>query len=111
MDAERDQHGRFRPGWCGGPGRPLGEVTQRLREAATRAVPACQVRRVMKRLLEMALDGDIQAARTLLHYLLGPPVPTDVIERIERLETSLGLSKQVNSNRNSDSDPQRHLFR
>lgn len=85
--ADRDARGRFTKGNSGGPGRPPAASVHEHRAALVNAVTPNDVKRVVRVLLDKALSGDIQAARILLDRLLGPPLPVDVIERIEELET------------------------
>ena len=41
-------------------------------------------------MLSLAKGGDVQAAKLLWDRLLGPPVPVDVLERLEALEERIG---------------------
>jgi hypothetical protein len=49
------------------------------------AVKPGDVQAVIARMLELAREGDTQAARLLLDRVLGPPIPADVWEEIETL--------------------------
>lgn len=81
--AGRDQAGRFRPGQSGNPaGRPKGA-----RHVALRAVETIgeeNAEALMRRAVELALDGDVQALRILLDRLYpvrrGRPVNFDLGE-------------------------------
>jgi hypothetical protein len=82
----RDARGRFTPGCPPGPGNPYAGRVARLREAGWDSVKPAEVKQVYRKLLALALAGDVQAARLLLDRLLGPPVELDLLERIETLE-------------------------
>jgi hypothetical protein len=47
------------------------------------------MRRIIRKLVELALAGDVGAAREVLQRCLGPAVEIDLIERLERLEAAL----------------------
>jgi hypothetical protein len=44
---------------------------------------------MVKKLLDQAKAGDVQAAKLVIERCLGPAVPADIIERLEELETSM----------------------
>ena len=67
----RDERGRFAKGNPGGPGNPLARRAQELRTAAMGAVTADDMRGVIRRLVDMAKEGDVQAARLVLERTLG----------------------------------------
>ena len=89
----RAQNGRFLPGNPGGPGNPFAGKVAKLREAGWRAVKPAEVRKVYRKLLDLALSGDVPAARLLLDRLLGPCVEADLIDRLERLEEAVNNSQ------------------
>ncbi len=78
--------GRFAPGWKGGPGTPYGRAVARLRAAMMEEVTADDLRRIVRVLVNLALKGDIAAAKEVLARCLGPYTETDLIERLEELE-------------------------
>lgn len=65
--------GRFAPGWKGGPGSGLSRRQYELRKELVEAQTPEYVRAVGKKLLKLALDGDVQAARVWLEYVVGKP--------------------------------------
>lgn len=85
----RDAQGRFAPGNRAAKGNPLARKAQSLRSAMFDAVSAADLRAVVKKLLELAKAGDVQAARLVFERCLGPVMPVDVLERLEALETLL----------------------
>ena len=67
----RGRNGRFLPGNPGGPGNPQAARVAQLRAATLAAVTPAQMKRVMRSLVEKAIDGDVAAARLLLERCLG----------------------------------------
>jgi hypothetical protein len=86
---DRDARGRFAPGNAGGPGNPLGGQVARLRAALIEAVTEDDMAAIARKLIEMAKGGDVTAIRELLTRVLGRPLETDLIERMERIEARL----------------------
>jgi hypothetical protein len=70
---ERDANGRFVKGNGGGPGRPKKEREQRYLEITLSACSFSDWRKIIKRAVADALDGDHQARSFLANYLVGPP--------------------------------------
>lgn len=60
-----------------GRGNPLNAKAQRLRAACLGAVSSSEVRAVVKKLVAMAVEGDVAAARLVLSYTLGKPADFD----------------------------------
>ena len=70
----RDTGGRFRPGYRGGPGRPRGcTKAEHLRRSLIDSVTPEHVKAVALKLYELALDGDVAAARCFLDHAVGRP--------------------------------------
>jgi hypothetical protein len=70
----RSNNGRFVPGNPGGPGRHRGcQQAEVLRRALLDSVTAEQVVAVARKLHEMALGGDVSAARCFLDHAVGRP--------------------------------------
>ena len=95
QSGDHDKRGRFAAGNAAARGRkhPHAEVVAKLRSAMLRAVTAGEVRQVMKRVVQIALEGEpdlaLKAATLLFSRTLGDPVPADVLERLEQLEGQL----------------------
>jgi hypothetical protein len=85
----RAASGRFAPGNPGGPGNPHGARTARLRAELLKTVTPADVKRVVKTLVALATQGDVQAAALLLGYACGkpaqaePPEPVQVEPQVE----------------------------
>lgn len=74
----RDDKGRFVPGHPGGPGNPFARACARLRSAMMSAVSEKDIREIVARLVWLAKDGDLAAAKLILTYTVGrPPDPID----------------------------------
>ena len=82
----RDASGRFTKGNPGGPGNPTAKKVAALRFALYRAVSEEDVDAIIRKLVEQARAGDLQAAREVLLRTLGRPLEADILERLERLE-------------------------
>lgn len=82
----RQPDGKFGRGNRCAVGNPLGPLVQRLRVAMLKAVKPRDIRDIARTLLELAKRGNLEACRLLLDRCLGPPLPADVLERLERLE-------------------------
>jgi hypothetical protein len=83
----RGSGGRFAKGNAGGPGNPHARKVAQLRSALLQAVSGRDLKAIVKKLLEQAKGGDVQAAKLVIERCLGPAVPADIIERLEELET------------------------
>jgi hypothetical protein len=74
-NAGRDENGQFTAGNKGGPGNPFGRKVALLRKALIDSVTAQDIQDVATRLLALAKEGDVQAAKLLLAYAVGKPQP------------------------------------
>lgn len=86
-DNGRDARGRFATGNKAGRGNPLNQRTQQIRAALLRAITPQAIEKAAKKLLRQAMEGDRLAFAELLDRTIGRSVQTDVMERLERLET------------------------
>ncbi len=85
----RKPDGRFGPGNPGGPGNPYTRKCNELRAAIYDGVSREDMAEMVKALVELAKQGDIQAFRELVPWLLGKPESAELTARIEELETLL----------------------
>ena len=85
----RDRSGRFAAGNPGGPGNPQAKHVAALRGALLRSVKAVDVEAIIAKLVEAAKTGDTVAAREILDRTIGKPVATDLLQRVEALESQL----------------------
>tara|TARA_R110002094_G_scaffold57349_1_gene68473 strand:- start:455 stop:916 length:462 start_codon:yes stop_codon:yes gene_type:complete len=69
----RKANGRFVAGCAPGPGNPHVRRAAELQEAVRGAVTGKQLSQVMQALYELAMGGDVQAARVLLERIVGKP--------------------------------------
>jgi hypothetical protein len=79
----RDASGRFAKGNPGGPGNPFARRVAALREAALAAVTREEVTAIVAKLKELALAGDVAAAKVLLAYILGKPATMPNPDRLD----------------------------
>ena len=85
----RDGRGRFAEGNVGGPGNPHARHVGQLRSALLAAVTREDIEAVIRKLVELAKNGNIQAAKEVFDRCLGKPQEADLIERIEHLQQRL----------------------
>lgn len=85
----KDKRGRFVVGNKLANGNPAASRVQKLRFALLDAVTPEAVYRITIKLIELAYNGDIQAAKIVLDRALGPIVALDVEERLKALEAAL----------------------
>jgi hypothetical protein len=82
----RGPNGRFLPGNRLAKGNPAARRAQSLRFALLRAVKPSDLTQIVEKLIQLAIGGDVQAAKLVLDRVLGPLVPIDIEERLTRLE-------------------------
>ena len=75
--------GRFAPGWKGGPGRPPSAARLAFAQAFRDSFTAEEVQALARKLYQMALDGDVSAARELLARLLGAGSQQQILDLID----------------------------
>ena len=85
----RGARGRFAPGNKIAKGNPHAVKVAKLRTAALAAVKPADVRAVVRKLVELALAGDVAAAREVLQRCLGPAEATDVMAELAELRTAV----------------------
>ena len=84
---DRDSCGRFAKGNRAAVGHPLAAPVAKLRAELVKSVRPSDIRAIARRLVKDAKGGDYNAVRLVLSYALGPPVPSDLLARIEELES------------------------
>jgi hypothetical protein len=82
----RDSNGRFAKGNPGGPGNPYARQVARMRVRALDSVSGDDVEAILAKMVELAKAGDVPAARLVLMYTLGKPVPSAHPDRLDRDE-------------------------
>jgi len=95
-DGWRDEKGRFVKGNPGGPGNPYSRQVAELKRALFDAVTYEDIKRLAKALLKQALNGNVNASKLLLSYLLGVPKMEFEIRSVDAIlqeeeENPLGL--------------------
>jgi hypothetical protein len=104
MDSEpstngRQTGGRFAKGNPGGPGNPFAARVGKYRARMYRTIKGEDIDLAIKTIRDICggdgKDSDrLAAARLLLDRAIGPPIEADLIERLERLEQTLGGKKR-----------------
>ncbi len=89
--AAHEANGRFAKGNPGGPGNPHVRRQSMMRDAVASAVSFEELVEIMQKLVELAKDGDREAAKLVLHYTVGKPSEFQADRRAD-LETESLLS-------------------
>lgn len=87
--AERDTRGRFARGNKGGPGNPWARKIAALRQAMLNIVKPEDLQAIIARLVLEAQQGDLAAARLVLHYTVGKPAESVDPDTLDLHEWSL----------------------
>jgi hypothetical protein len=85
----RDTLGQFSKGNPGGPGNPFARLVAELRKLAVEAVPPEKLRAIFVKMSDLALEGNVQAAKFVTSYLIGKPPPAPEPDRVDINEWSL----------------------
>ncbi len=88
-DGRDHTSGRFTAGNSFGRGNPHARRQAALRAVLAEAVPEDRLRRIAAKLAAKAEDGDIEACKLLLGYLLGKPGPAPDPDRLDLEEWKL----------------------
>ncbi len=91
----RDAQGRFAEGWKGGPGNPHAKKVGQLRSALLDAVTVEDMRAIVRKLIEKAKGGNIQAAREVFDQCLGKAGRPGFIEDLEERKDSIRLGDTI----------------
>lgn len=101
----RRPDGRFAPGNPGGPGNPQAAKVGQLRQAFFAAVSLADFRKVVKKLVAEALQGDTTAAKLLLERLLGPPVAIDLAGEITECQAAIARLQGIINDKLAENQP------
>ncbi len=90
MSENRDTRGRFTQGNRLGRGNPFASKVNKLRAALLEEVTEKNIRAILKNVVKQAEQGDLAAVKVVLDRVFGPPLPADIIQRLEDLERTIG---------------------
>lgn len=93
MSDGRNNRGQFTRGNKHGTGNPFASKVNKLRAALLQEVSEKNIRAILKSVVKQAEQGDLAAAKVIFDRVFGPPVPSDLIERLEALERTIGDQK------------------
>ena len=85
-DPMRDKLGRFLPDNQGGPGNPFGRKVARNRRLILAAFTDEEVMAFVRKQYEFAMNGNAAAAKLLMQYLVGKPLPAASPDRVNHEE-------------------------
>jgi hypothetical protein len=83
---DRNAHGQFAKGNSGGPGNPHARACARMLEVFRNAVSEEDMIRIVTKLVEKAAAGDASAAKIIVSYRIGKPLPAHHPDSIDRDE-------------------------
>src|SRR5262245_60260032 len=86
---DRDSQGRFAKGNRGGVGNPFARQVAGFRAAILQAATHEDIKAITKKLIEMARQGNLAAAKLLLAYTCGKPEQTSDPDRLDLEEWNL----------------------
>lgn len=97
----RDAGGHFAKGNPGGPGNPFARRVARLRSLLLDALTDTDFEGIVKALADRAKAGDVAAAKLVLQYAVGAPVPATNPDKLEieelRIESEWHDAKRENN--------------
>jgi hypothetical protein len=76
--AGRGTDGRFAKGNAGGTGNPFARQVAALRQAALAAITPDTIRAIFAKMADLALAGDVPAAKLVLAYAVGKPAAAPI---------------------------------
>lgn len=94
-DPDRDANGRFNKGNRGGPGNPYARQTAQLLKVIREAVSAEEISAITRKLVQMAREGDVQAMKLLLSYVVGKPLQGGQPDQVDYEEWQLHLKSAM----------------
>jgi hypothetical protein len=100
----RGENGRFLKGNPGGPGNPYVKQVAQLKAALFEALTTDDIQAVMRRMRDAALAGDVAAARLLLEYTVGKPLPGGTASALDA-----ELTERLNTDALSNDDLQTYI--
>jgi hypothetical protein len=81
--SDRDDKGRYAKGNGGGPGNPYArQVAQLRKELLARCTPE-RLGKIADRMMELAEEGDVSAAKLIFQYVLGKPLDAVSPDRVD----------------------------
>src|SRR5262249_42163902 len=89
QNKDRDSHGRFAKGNRSGVGNPFARQVAGFRAAILQATTHEDTKAITKKLIEMAREGNLAAAKLLLAYTCGRPEQTPDPDRLDLEEWNL----------------------
>ena len=83
---DRDTGGKFTKGNAGGPGNPHARACARMLEVFRNAISEDEMLQICRMLFVKAVGGDVSAAKIILSYKMGKPLPAHHPDTIDRDE-------------------------
>ena len=83
---DRDEGGKFTKGNAGGPGNPHARACAKMLEVFRNSFSEDEMLQICRMLYVKAVSGDISAAKIILSYKIGKPLPAPHPDTIDRDE-------------------------
>jgi hypothetical protein len=90
----RDEQGRFKSGNRGGPGNPFARQVAALRQAILERLTPQDIQDIVSSLINLAKEGNFQAAKLLFAYGIGKPQPAPEPDRMDADEQDVAAGIQ-----------------
>jgi hypothetical protein len=89
----RDENGRFAKGNPGGPGNPFAREVAKLRRAFMNRVSVRDLEDIADKMVALAKDGNVQAAKFIYSYMIGKPLPARDPDHLNEHESEVFQSE------------------
>jgi hypothetical protein len=101
-DSQRDARGRFTKNNKGGPGNPFNRRVGQLRTLLIEHVSDDDLAAIVDKVVQMAREGDLAAAKLVLSYTIGKPVPAVDPDRLDVEEFNLFREEAITADTLAD---------
>jgi hypothetical protein len=89
----RDDNGRYASRWIQEPANPYARRVALLRQALLEALTEEEAVAIFKKLIELAKEGSVAAAKLVFQYALGDPLPASHPDWVEHDEWRLRMAR------------------
>jgi hypothetical protein len=89
----RDDNGRFAKGNPGGPGNPFAREVAAMRRAFMNRVSAKDLEDIADKMVALAKDGNVPAAKLILSYRIGKPLPARDPDHLNEHESEVFMGE------------------
>jgi hypothetical protein len=90
---DREDNGRFAKGNPGGPGNPFAREVAAMRRAFMNRVSARDLEDIADKMVALAKDGNVQAAKFIFSYMIGKPLPSRDPDHLNEHESEVFMGE------------------